>query len=95
MKENYTYPLNPEWSTEELIAVMNMWDMVEKAYEKKATAQEVLTAYKAFKSVVKSIGEERVLGREFEEVTGYSMYHVVKVAKHQKEGLLNKKEFSK
>lgn len=92
MKENYSYPLNPEWSTDELISVVNMWQVLEEVYEKKVTADQFLTLYAEFKQVVKSIGEERQLGREFEELTGYSLYKVVQLAKKQKEGPINRKE---
>lgn len=93
MAENYSYPLNPEWTTDELIKVVNMWSSLEEAYEKKVMAESFLKTYADFKSVVKSIGEERQLGREFEEASGYSLYHVVKQAKQQKTGLLNRKDF--
>ncbi|MGO3732630.1 MAG: UPF0223 family protein [Vagococcus sp.] len=92
MKENYSYPLNPEWSTDELISVVNMWQVLEEVYEKKVTADRFLTLYAEFKKVVKSIGEEGQLGREFEELTGYSLYKVVQLAKKQKEGQINRKE---
>lgn len=92
MTENYSYPLNPEWTTEEMIKVVNLWGKLEEVYEKKVTAESFLTVYAEFKKVVKSIGEERQLGREFEELSGYSLYHVVKQAKSQKTGPLNRKD---
>ncbi|HCM88263.1 MULTISPECIES: UPF0223 family protein [Vagococcus] len=95
MKENYNYPLNPEWTTEELILVVNLWGILEAAYEKKVTAEDFLKNYTEFKTVVKSIGEERELGRDFEEASGYSLYHVVKQAKIQKTGILKRKDFDK
>ena len=95
MAEDYNYPLNPEWKTEELVIVVNMWSKLEEAYEKKVKAEDFLDVYMQFKTVVKSIGEERQLGREFEEASGYSLYHVVKQARAQKTGLLNRKDFEK
>lgn len=95
MTDNYNYPLNPEWTTEELISVVNLWSLLEEVYEKKVKAEDFLTAYSAFKQVVKSIGEERQLGREFEELSGYSLYHVVKQARQQKTGWLNRKDFER
>ena len=94
MSDKYNYPLNPEWSTEEMISVVNMWSVLEEAYEKKVKAEDFLKTYTQFKAVVKSIGEERQLGREFEEVSGYSLYHVVKQARQQKTGWLNGKDFN-
>ena len=95
MTDNYNYPLNPEWTTEELVSVVNMWSKLEETYEKKVSAEDFLKVYQEFKSVVKSIGEERQLGREFEEASGYSLYHVVKQARSQKTGSLNRKDIAK
>ena len=47
--------------------------------------------YQAFKTVVKSIGEERRLGKDFELISGYSLYHTVKFAKENKKALLKMK----
>ncbi|BFQ95831.1 UPF0223 family protein [Enterococcus cecorum] len=79
--ENYQYPLDLNWSTEEMILVVNFWADLEKVYEQGMDRQAFLNSYQSFKSVVKSIGEERKLGREFEELSGYSLYHAVKQAK--------------
>lgn len=79
--ENYQYPLDLNWSTEEMIAVVNFLADLEKVYEQGMDRQAFLNSYQSFKSVVKSIGEERKLGREFEELSGYSLYHAVKHAK--------------
>lgn len=95
MTENYSYPLNPEWTTEELIIVVNMWSKLEEVYEKRVDAESFLAVYQEFKQVVKSIGEERQLGNEFEELSGFSLYRVVKQAKLQKTGWLNRKDFVK
>lgn len=95
MSENYSYPINSEWRTEELIAVMDMWTMVERAYEEKVMVEDILAAHKAFKSVVKSIGEERELGRSFEEATGYSLYRVMQAARKQEAGVFNRKDLKK
>ena len=51
-------------------------------------------AYQEFKTVVRSIGEEKRLGREFEEASGYSLYRVVQASKNatkiiRMEGLKN------
>lgn len=93
--EDYNYPLNPEWTTDEMVSVVNLWSKLEEVYEKKVSAEDFLKVYDNFKKVVKSIGEERQLGREFEDASGYSLYHVVKQARQQKNGMLNRKDFDK
>lgn len=41
--------------------------------------------YRKFKQIVPSIGEEKKIFREFEEVSGYSAYHAVKKMKEEKD----------
>ena len=86
MQKNYSYPLDLSWSTEELASVLSFFNKVEEAYESKVEAKEYMEAYRAFKKVVPSIGEEKRLGREFEEVSGYSLYRAVQAAKLKEKG---------
>ena len=51
-KGNYSYPLDPSWSTEEITTVLHFLSQVEKAYESKVDRDQLLQAYKAFKTVV-------------------------------------------
>lgn len=78
---NYSYPIDLEWSHEEMNTVITLWNAVEAAYEKGIATEQFQEAYRNFKQIVKSIGEEKRLGREFEEVSGYSLYRVVQASK--------------
>ncbi|BAO06740.1 MULTISPECIES: UPF0223 family protein [Enterococcus] len=77
----YQYPLDLDWTTEEMVIVMNMWEALEKANEQGINNQEFLSTYQQFKTVIKSIGEEKRLGREFEKASGYSLYRTIQEAK--------------
>lgn len=79
--KNYQYPLELDWTTAEMITVTQMWTMVEKAYEEGVVTSAFNETYQAFKQVVKSIGEEKRLGKQFEELSGYSLYRTVQAAK--------------
>ena len=92
MEKNYSYPLDLSWSTEELASVLSFFNKVEEAYESKVEAKEYMEAYRAFKKVVSSIGEEKRLGREFEEVSGYSLYRATQTAKQKEEGWFSLEE---
>ena len=87
MKE-YQYPLDLDWTTEEMVIVTNMWTAVEQANETGLPVDKFLTTYQQFKTVVKSIGEEKRLGREFENASGYSLYRTLQQAKKQGSGKL-------
>ncbi|MGX7030243.1 UPF0223 family protein [Vagococcus zengguangii] len=86
MSENYSYPLNVDWSHEEITKVVTMWAMLEEVYERGVDIEQLQAAYRDFKSVVKSIGEERTLGRHYEELSGYSLYRVMQQAKTMTKG---------
>ncbi|MGX7328363.1 UPF0223 family protein [Enterococcus bulliens] len=89
--EEYQYPLDLEWTTAEMVKVVKMWEILEKSYEQNVTVEQFLAAYQEFKTVVRSIGEERKLGREFEAASGYSLYHAVKHAKALQTGKFSMK----
>lgn len=52
---------------------------------------KLLKTYQQFKTVVKSIGEEKRLGREFEKASGYSLYRTVQQAKKSKQNFENER----
>ncbi len=86
--KDYQYPLDLDWPSEELVIVTNMWTAVEQANETGLPVDKFLTTYQQFKTVVKSIGEEKRLGREFENASGYSLYRTLQQAKKQGSGKL-------
>ncbi|GMA54661.1 UPF0223 protein [Alicyclobacillus contaminans] len=79
--QDYQYPLDMEWTKEEIILVVNLWQALEDSYEKGISAEKFLEAYQGFKTVVQSIGEERKLGREFEN---FPVIHCIKQCNKQK-----------
>ncbi|WP_339209420.1 UPF0223 family protein [Bacillus sp. FSL R5-0432] len=81
----YQYPMDVDWTTEEKIAVISFFQVVEKAYEKGIAKQELLDAYKRFKEVVPSKAEEKTHCAAFEKGSGYSPYHAVKTAREAEE----------
>lgn len=78
--QNYSYPINDDWTTEELITVTNMFGLVEDVYEGGANREAVLTQYRKFKDIVQSKFEEKQLGRQFAHDSGYVLYEVIKLA---------------
>lgn len=77
MSKSYNYPLNSDWTTDEMIQVIQLFNAVEQAYEKGITVEDFARAYRQFKHIVTSISEEKQLGRAFEETSGYSIYRTV------------------
>lgn len=87
MEESYSYPLDIEWSQSEMLKVMAMWQALEDVYENGLAVEVFSSVYKDFKSVIKSIGEERQLGHDFEAVSNYSLYQAVQESKKLTPGM--------
>lgn len=81
MKNSYEYPLDYEWKRDEMVNVVNLWRLVELAYETGVDREEFLAQYALFKKVIPSKGEEKRWGNKFEDISGYSLYRIVKAAK--------------
>jgi uncharacterized protein YktA (UPF0223 family) len=73
----YQYPLDLTWTSEEMTVVISFFNQVESFYETKVSREAFLSAYRAFKTVVPSKMQEKQLDREFEKVSGYSIYRAV------------------
>lgn len=82
----YSYPFSPDWTTDEIISVVQFFEGIEKAYEKGIVREEMLSLYRRFKEVVPSQAEEKSVFREFEDASGYVSYTVVKQAKELENG---------
>ncbi len=82
----YSYPLRNDWTTEEIITVVTFYELIEKAYEEGVRRERLMDAYRAFKAIVPSKAEEKTLFSEFEDVSGYIGYRIVKAAKEGTDG---------
>lgn len=81
--KNYEYPIDYTWSQDEMVAVISFLNVVEKAYEGGVSKEVALKAYHQFKKVVPGIGQEKQLSREFEKVSGYVVYDVMKLVRSE------------
>lgn len=77
----YQYPFSIDWSTEEVIDVVNFYQSIERAYEKGIKKQELMNAYRRFKLIVPGKADEKNYGDDFEDVSGYSAYRTIQKAK--------------
>ena len=82
MEKNYTYPIDYEWSNEEIVIVVKFLGLVEEAYEQGVDQEYFLENYKKFQYILGSKGAEKKLGNEFMKLSGYSIYQAVKEAKN-------------
>lgn len=57
--------------------------------KKKVDAKQLLDSYKTYKTIVKSKAQEKQIDRDFQKVSGYSIYQVVKKAKAIEKGFFS------
>ena len=83
---DYQYPIDYDWSTEEIVDVIAYFQQLEKAYDKGVVKEELLASYRRFKEIVPGKAQERKICDEFEEVSGFSSYQTLKTAKEKNAG---------
>lgn len=77
----YQYPIDLDWSTEEIVAVIKFFECVEKGYESGVNREELIETYRRFKEIVPGKAQEKKIFDEFEETSGYSSYLIMKKSK--------------
>ncbi|MBO0962565.1 UPF0223 family protein [Neobacillus sp. MM2021_6] len=82
----YQYPIDYNWSTDEIVDVIKFFEAVEQAYEKGIERDKIMKTYRRFKEIVPSIAQEKTICGEFEEISGYSSYRTIKKAKESASG---------
>ena len=79
--QDYQYPLDLDWTTEEMVIVMKMWEDLELANEKGIDNARFLKSYQQFKTVIPSIGEEK---NQEKNLKKYQVIHCIEQFKQQK-----------
>lgn len=78
-EKEYSYPLDLDWSTDEIVTVTEFFVAIEDAFEAGGVKRGILAeTYRKFKTVVPGKSEEKTLFREFKSRSGLEAYAVVK-----------------
>ncbi|MBS4172370.1 UPF0223 family protein [Bacillus sp. FJAT-49736] len=86
----YQYPFDTDWSTKEVVDVIQFFEAIELAYEKGIEREKLMEKYRRFKEIVPGKAEEKKYCNEFEKESGYSSYQVVKKMKDLEPGKIVK-----
>ncbi len=87
-KESFSYPLMPEWSTQEIIDVSAFYEAVEKLNTKGVRRTDFMKAYRRFCEIEPSKAAQKQLDARFEDESGYSIYRSVQfVLENDRENL--------
>ncbi len=75
----YPYPIDFDlYSKLEAIALIEFLALIEDANEGKADKDLLLKMYKKFRSIINSVSTEKQMDKEFEKLSGYSIYNTIK-----------------
>lgn len=86
MNEDYSYPLDEEWTTEEIVTVVEFFEAVETGYDTGIEAADLSQHYKNFKNIVPSKSEEKTLFKTFRERSGLEPFKLVRQLKDADDG---------
>ncbi|UXR70202.1 MULTISPECIES: UPF0223 family protein [unclassified Staphylococcus] len=78
----YQYPIDVDWSQDEMVAVISFFNAIESYYESSVERETLMERYRAFKKVVPGKADEKNIFSEFKSSSGYDSYLAVKNAKN-------------
>jgi uncharacterized protein YktA (UPF0223 family) len=78
----YSYPIDyTEFTQEEIIVIIEFFSLIEDANEGRPNVELLLKKYNEFRNILNSVAYEKTMDREFEKVSGYSIYKTMKKIK--------------
>ncbi|AEJ30641.1 UPF0223 family protein [Leuconostoc sp. C2] len=80
MSENYTLPIESNWTVEDIVTVSNLIDGVLAVYETGISKRILLERFDQFREVMPAKSEQKQFDRDFEQQTGYSIYKTIQLA---------------
>ncbi|MFZ4450298.1 UPF0223 family protein [Salibacterium aidingense] len=86
MEEEFPMPMSMDWTKEEIIDVMQFFQVIETTYEKAVIREDILSRYGRFKEIVPSKKEEKQYFRQFDEKAEVSCWKTVQKAKNAQPG---------
>lgn len=81
MNEGFSYPLDEDWTTEEIVAVVEFFEAVETGYDEGIKAGKLKGHYKNFKQVVPTKSEEKTLFKAFKERSSFEPFTLTRQLK--------------
>lgn len=81
MDQEYSYPLDIDWSTDEVVDVAAFYEAVETGYTHGIKAYDLKNKYRRFKEIVPSKAEEKTLFKQFENSSGYVPFKLTRQLK--------------
>ena len=78
----YTYPIDYDlYSMDEIVDIIDFLQAIEQANESKIDSNVLLKKYDKYRKIIKSISMEKQIDKQFQKVSGYSIYKTIKKIK--------------
>ncbi|MBN2605439.1 MAG: UPF0223 family protein [Bacilli bacterium] len=78
----YSYPIDYDLFTqEEIITLVEFFSLIEDANEGTVDVQKLLKTYNEYRQIINSVSLEKQMEKEFEKISGYSIYKTLKNVK--------------
>lgn len=75
----YAYPIDFDLYTEkEAVILIEFLALIEDANEGKVDKDVLLKKHRKFRSIINSVSTEKQLDRDFQKISGYSIYKTIK-----------------
>ena len=75
----YSYPIDYDLFTpEEVVKLVEFYAIIEDANEGKINKEELNKKYNEFRKILNSVSMEKQIDKEFEKLSGYSIYKTIK-----------------
>ena len=74
----YNYPIDYDlYNSEEVIKLVEFYALIEDANERKVNKETLIKKYNEFRKLVNSISIEKQIDKEFEKLSGYSIFKTI------------------
>ncbi len=78
VEDKFSYDIDYDiFTTEEIIKIINFYNLVVKYSKNKVPYTEFINAYNEYRNIINSIALEKKYNKSFFEKTGLSIYHLV------------------
>ena len=74
----YSYPIDYDFFTPlEVVKLVEFYALIEDANEGKVNKDKLASSYKEFRKILNSISMEKQIDKEFQKLSGYSIYKTI------------------
>jgi uncharacterized protein YktA (UPF0223 family) len=74
----YSYPIDYDlYTPEEVVKLVEFYALIEDANEGKVNKELLIKNYREFRKILNSISIEKQIDKEFEKISGYSIYKTI------------------